>query len=92
MQLIPAAELNAIYVSEKRMLLLRARGEVQKFTSGIAFHPKGQQDGERVFALMGGGDRASSEQEVRNTGANDGPAGKDPLAWGPPLGPLAGSF
>jgi hypothetical protein len=56
LQLIPAGELKALYVPvlpDSGKLVLSARGEAQKFTSGIAFHAEQGTPGELHFALMG---------------------------------------
>jgi hypothetical protein len=53
LQLIPATQLNATYDSETRMLLLRAKGDAQNYTSGIHFVAGASPDGHDLFKLMG---------------------------------------
>ena len=56
LQLIPATELKAVFVAtppDSGKLVLTARGDAQKFTSGIAFHAGTTESGELNFSLMG---------------------------------------
>jgi hypothetical protein len=56
LQLVPASELKAVYVAtppDSGKLVLTARGEAQKFTSGIAFQADAGERGELRFSLMG---------------------------------------